>query len=39
MKSYINPYTTAEGIVIRNVMNKDESYKCINPEFLVKNNI
>lgn len=39
MKSYLNPYTTAEGIVIRNVLNKDESYKCINPEFLVKNNI
>lgn len=39
MKSCINPYTIAEGIVIRNVMNLNESYKCINPEFLVKNNI
>jgi hypothetical protein len=39
MKSLLNPRTIAEGIVIRNVKDLSESYKAINPEFLLKNKL
>lgn len=39
MKSLLNPRTIAEGIVIRNTKDLSESYKAINPEFLLKNKL
>lgn len=39
MQSLLNPRTIAEGIVIRNIRDLSESYKAINPEFLLKNKL